>query len=101
MDKRYKPLTAHEQLKLRQELTAAIEAHPQWTFAQVVKHIRKTLRLTIAEMSKAGRVSTQTLKNIEASVHSPTLETVERLLQPFGLRLTVSVKRPAGLPRTL
>jgi len=96
MDRRYKPLSAHEQLKLRQELTAAIEAHPEWTVAQVVRHIRKTLRLTIADMAKVGRISAQTLKNIEASGHSPTLETIERLLQPFGLRLTVSPKRPDG-----
>ena len=96
MDRRYKPLTAHQQLKLRQELTTTIEAHPEWTFAQVVRHIRNTLRLTIADMSKVGRISAQTLKNIEASDHSPKLETAERLLDPFGLRLAVAAKRPGG-----
>lgn len=93
MDRRYKPLTPHEQLKLRQVLSAAIEAHPEWAFAQVVKHIRKTLRLTIADMAKVGCVSGQTLKNVEAAKNSPTLETAERLLRPFGLKLTVTIKQ--------
>lgn len=96
MDRRYKPLTPHEQLKLRQELTATMAAHPEWAFAQVIKHIRKTLRLTILDMAKVGRVSAQTLKNVEAAKNSPTLETAERLLRPFGLRLTVTTKQPSS-----
>ena len=92
MDKRYKPLTPHEQLRLRDELTAQIRAHPEWTFQQVVRHIRKTLHLTVEDMAKVGRLSDQSLRNIEAGRNSPTLETAGRLLQPFGLRLSVTTK---------
>lgn len=93
MDKRYTPLTPHEQLRLREELTATIRGHPEWTFAQTVRHVRKALRLTVADMAKVGRVSEQSLRNIEAGRNSPTLDTAGRLLQPFGLRLSVTTKQ--------
>ena len=90
MDRRYKPLTAHEQLQLRQALSDAIGAQSDMALAQVVRTIRKTLRLTINDMAKVCGVSAQTLKNVEAARNSPTLETAERLLRPFGLRMVVA-----------
>jgi DNA-binding XRE family transcriptional regulator len=92
MDRRRKALTPHEQLKLREQLTSAIRAHPEWPLAQVLREIRKTLHLTIPDMAKVGRVSVPTLKNIESGASSPTLKTAEKLLRPFGLCITVTRK---------
>ncbi len=90
MDRRRKALNPHEQLKLREQLMSAIRAHPEWPFAYVLREIRKTLHLTIPDMAKVGRVSVPTLKNIESGASSPTLQTAEKLLRPFGLRISVS-----------
>lgn len=93
MDKRYKPLTPLEQLHAREALMTTIRAHPEWTFAQAVRHIRKSLRLTVVDMAKVGNLSDQALRNIEAGRNSPTLETASRLLMPFGLRLSVTAQK--------
>lgn len=95
MDKRYKPLTPLEQLHAREQMLAMIQAHPEWTLAQAVRHVRQSLRMTIRDMAKAGNLSDQALRNIEASRNSPTLETAARLLEPFGLRLCVAPKQRA------
>lgn len=92
MDKRYKPLTPLEQLHAREQLLAAIAAHPEWTFAQTLRHVRASLRMTLDDMAKVSKVSRQTLRNIEAETNSPSLETATRLLKPFGLRLCVAAK---------
>lgn len=90
MGKRYKPLTPLEQLHAREQLLAAIAAHPEWTFVQTLRHVRASLRMTLDDMAKVSKVSQQTLRNIEADTHSPSLETATRLLKPFGLRLCVA-----------
>lgn len=93
MDRRYKPLTPVEQLRAREQLMSTIRAHPEWTFAQAVRHIRTSLRLTIVDMAKVGKLSDQAVRNIEAGRNSPTLETATALLKPFGLRLSVTPQR--------
>lgn len=93
MDKRYKPLTPLEQLHAREQMLAMIQAHPEWTLAQAVRHVRQSLRMTIRDMAKAGNLSDQALRNIEASRSSPTLATATRLLLPFGLRLSVTLQK--------
>lgn len=65
-------------------------AHPEWTFAQTLRHVRASLRMTLDDMAKVSKVSRQTLRNIEADTNSPSLETAARLLKPFGLRLCVA-----------
>jgi DNA-binding XRE family transcriptional regulator len=90
MDKRYKPLTPLEQLHAREQMLTTIQAHPEWTFAETVRHVRKSLRMTIKDMAKVGKLSYDALRNIETSKSSPTLETATRLLNPFGLRLCVT-----------
>jgi DNA-binding transcriptional regulator YiaG len=90
MDKRYKPLTPAEQLELREKILATLAEHPEWTVPEVVRYVRTTLRLTTAEMARVGKLSVLTLKNLEAGRSSPTLDTVTRLLRPFGLRVSVT-----------
>ena len=98
MDKRYKPLTPHDQLLLRQEMGETIAAHPEWDLPKMLRHIRRTFRLTLGDVAKVTGVSVQSLKNIEAGKTSPTLATAERLLNPFGYRLAVARRPNPGAP---
>lgn len=89
MDRRRKAMTLEEQRLLRQTLMHAIAAHPEWDVPRLLKEVRTTLHLTLADMAKIGRLSVPALKNIEARRSSPTLGTVDALLRPFGLRVGV------------
>jgi transcriptional regulator with XRE-family HTH domain len=89
MDKRRKSLTPHEQLLLRQAMGALVAEHPEWDVPKMLKEIRKTLHLTAREMARIGRISEPALRNLEARRNSPSLETVDSLLRPLGLKLAV------------
>jgi XRE family transcriptional regulator, regulator of sulfur utilization len=93
MDKRRKSLAPHEQLKLREAMVALVTEHPQWDVSKMLKEIRKSLHLTIHDMARVGRISVPALRNLEAGRSSPTLSTVDSLLRPLGLKLTVT-QRP-------
>jgi DNA-binding transcriptional regulator YiaG len=86
MDKRYTALTPVEQLQVRRELMARLAAAPETPIPQVIRQIRKALRFTIPEYAKICGVSPRTLQDIEREVSSPTLDTVEKLLRPLGMR---------------
>ncbi len=95
MDKRRKPLTPPEQLLLREKMLAMVAEHPEWEVPRMLKEIRKALHLTVAEMARVGRISEPALRNAEAGRSSPSLSTVEGLLRPLGLKLSVvRVPRP-------
>lgn len=89
MDKRFKPLPMAEEVRVRRALLEDIEAHPGRSVPEVVRLVRTTLRLTIAEYAKLCGVSARGLQDIEREVKSPTLDTVAKLLRPLGLRLGV------------
>lgn len=89
MDKRFTPLTPHEQLLKRQQMIDQLSANPAWPIDQVVSFIRAELHLTLPEMAKVCKVSKQTLQNIEQGKGNPTLETIDRILKPFGFRLGI------------
>lgn len=86
MDKRYATLSPAEQNQLRHELIMRLAAAPDMPIPDVIREIRKTLRLTIPEYAKICDVSPRTLQDIERGVSSPTLYTVEKLLKPMGMR---------------
>lgn len=86
MDKRFSSLTPAEQLQIRRDLTERLAAAPETPIPQVIREIRKTLRFTIPEYAKICGVSPRTLQDIERKVSSPTLDTVEKLLRPMGMR---------------
>lgn len=65
MDKRYKNISASEQLDLRREAIEAVLAHPEWSLPQAIRHMRRTMRLTTVEMAKLSGVSHRTLQDIE------------------------------------
>jgi DNA-binding XRE family transcriptional regulator len=89
VDKRFTPLTPHEQLLKRQQMIDQLSANPAWPIDQVVSFIRAELHLTLPEMAKVCKVSKQTLQNIEQGKGNPTLETIDRILKPFGFRLGI------------
>jgi DNA-binding transcriptional regulator YiaG len=86
MDKRYAALTPIEQNQIRKDLMDRLAAAPDTPIPQVIREIRKTLRFTIPEYAKICGVSPRTLQDIERAVSSPTLDTVEKLLRPMGMR---------------
>jgi hypothetical protein len=52
MDKRRKPLTAYEQLELREKLDALIAEHPEYSVPHMLRQARTLLRLTLEEMAQ-------------------------------------------------
>lgn len=95
MDKRFKPLTTIEELDVRRALLDDIDANPGRPIPEVIRLIRTTLRLTIAEYAKLCGVSARGLQDIERGIKSPTLDTVAKLLRPMGLRAGVVTRERA------
>nr|WP_315249388.1 helix-turn-helix transcriptional regulator [uncultured Duganella sp.] len=94
MDKRYSTLSPAEQNQLRHDLLTRLAAAADMPIPDVIREIRKTLRLTIPEYAKICDVSPRTLQDIERGVSSPTLYTVDKLLKPMGMRAG-AVQNPA------
>ncbi len=102
MDKRRKPLTAYEQLELREKLDILIAEHPEYSVPQMLRQVRTLLHLTLEEMAQLAGITVLTLKRIEAESSSPSLRTVEQLLRPLGLKLAIvkrsmSAQKPASM----
>jgi DNA-binding XRE family transcriptional regulator len=89
MDKRYKALSVPEQLALRLQAIEEVLAHPEWTLQQSVRHLKRTLRLTSAELARLAGVSTKTIQDIEQGRSEGTVQTLNRILGVLGLKLGV------------
>jgi DNA-binding transcriptional regulator YiaG len=85
MDKRFTPLTPTEALQARRALADELAADPSMPIPAVIRKIRASLRLTIAEYAKLCGVSARTLQDVEREESSPTLATAEKLLRPMGM----------------
>ena len=94
MDKRYKPLPLAEQLLLRKQVVEDILAHPEWPLPKAIVHMKKTLRLTSAELAKLAGISYRTLQDIEQGRSTGTVQTMNRVLGVLGLRLGVVLMPP-------
>lgn len=92
-DQRFKPLSPIEQQQERMALAAELAADPAMPVPQVIRKIRSTLRLTIAEYARLCGVSARTLQDIERGESSPTLATADKLLKPLGMSVG-AVKKP-------
>lgn len=92
MDKRYKALSPAEAIDARRTLANELAADPTLPIPQVIKKIRNTLRLTIAEYARICGVSARTLQDIERGESSPTLATAEKLLKPMGMVVSAVTK---------
>lgn len=89
MDKRYKPISLSQQMQLRQQAIDDLLAHREWTLRDSVSHLKKTLRLTTADLAKLAGVSYRTVQDIELGRSPGTVQTMNRILGVLGLRLGV------------
>ncbi|MCX2863991.1 hypothetical protein OOZ63_19365 [Paucibacter sp. PLA-PC-4] len=96
MDKRFNTLSISEQLGLRKEAVEDAMAHSKWALAQSIRHLKKTVRLTTAEMAKLSDVSYRTMQDIEQDRSEGTVQTMNRIFGMLGLKLG-SCARGAGL----
>jgi DNA-binding XRE family transcriptional regulator len=90
MDKRFNPLTIVEQLELRQQAVDDVLSHPEWSLPEAVRHLRKTMRLTTAEMAKLSGVAYRTLQDIEQERSEGSVATMNRIFGMVGLKLGVT-----------
>lgn len=90
MDKRYNALSIPEQLELRKKAVEDVLAHPEWSLAQAVRHLKKTMCLTTAEMAKLSGVAYRTMQDIEQERSEGSVQTMSRIFGVLGLKLTVA-----------
>ena len=90
MDKRFQTLSIPEQLELRRRAVADVLAHPEWSLPQAVRHLKKTMRLTTAEMAKLSGVAYRTLQDIEQERSEGSVQTMNRIFGTLGLKLGVA-----------
>lgn len=98
MDKRYSTISLSEQLALRRQAIDDVLAHPEWSLPQAVRHLKKTMRLTTAEMAKISGVAYRTLQDIEQGRSEGSVQTMNRILGMLGLKLGVVPRRPDQPP---
>ncbi len=85
-------MTAIEQMKKRQEVLEMINHNPDWPFYKVARYIRTELHLTLNEMAKITKIAPQTLQKMEQPDSNPTLESMMKLLNTFGLKIMIQSK---------
>lgn len=100
MDKRYKPITLAEQVKMRRQAVDDILSHPEWPLADAVVHIKKTLRLTTADFARMARISFRTMQDIELGRSQGTVKTLNSVLGVLGLRLGITKNEPLRAPQS-
>ena len=94
MDKRYNTMPLPEQLALRRQAVEEVLAHPEWTLRESVRHLKKTMRLTSAEVAKLAGVSTKTIQDIEQGRSDGTVQTMNRIFGMLELKLGVVRQSP-------
>lgn len=98
MDKRFNTLSMSEQLDLRKQAVEDVLAHPEWSLAQSVRHLKKTMRLTTTEMAKLSGVAYRTMQDIEQERSEGTVHTMNQIFGMLGLKLCVGrvAREPQG-----
>lgn len=94
MDKRYNTLSLPEQLMLRKQAIDDVLAHPEWTLQQAVRHLKRSMRLTSAELAKMAGINAKTLMDIEQGRSLGTVQTLNKVLGVLGLKLGVVANAP-------
>ena len=89
MDKRYAALSMGEQLMLRKQAIEDVLEHPEWTLQQSVRHLKRSMRLTSAELAKMAGINARTLLDIEQGRSTGTVQTLNAILGVLGLKLGV------------
>lgn len=95
MDKRYTALTLQQQLELRRQAVDDVLAHPQWSLPYAIRHLKKTMRLTTAELAKLSGVGFRTLQDIEQERSDGSVQTMNRIFAVLGLKLGVVREAPS------
>jgi len=100
MDKRFTTLSVSEQLALRKKAVDDVVAHPEWSLAEAVRHLKKTMRLTTLEMAKLSDISYRTMQDIEQERSEGNVQTMNRIFGMLGLKLSVAriAKEPSPSP---
>ena len=78
-----------EQLELRRQALEDVLAHPEWSLPQAIRHLKKTMRLTTAEMAAMSGVAYRTLQDIEQGRSEGSVQTMNRVFGMLGLKLGV------------
>ncbi|MCS4510515.1 helix-turn-helix domain-containing protein [Xylophilus ampelinus] len=96
MDKRFNALPLAAQLDLRRQAVGDVLAHPEWSLPQAVRHLKKTMRLTTAEMARLSGVGYRTMQDIEQERSDGSVQTMNRIFGMLGLKLGVVRKAPTA-----
>ena len=73
-------------------------SHPEWSLPESMRHLKRTMRLTTAEMAKFSGVAYRTMQDIEQQRSEGSVQTMNRI---FGMPgLTLAVARIARESRT-
>lgn len=89
MDKRFKVQSVLEQMQNRQRVLDTVRQNPDWPFYQIARYLRTELHLTLNEMSTLTKIAPQTLQKLEQPDGNPTLQSMLKLLNTFGLKLCI------------
>jgi len=95
MDKRYNELSMSEQIALRRRAIEETLGHPEWNLSESIRYLKKTMRLTTAELAQMAGVGFRTLQDIEQEVSPGTVQTMNKVLGVLGLKLGVVRARAA------
>lgn len=87
MDKRVKKPVSPEVAAQRRDQFYADIASGALTLPEAVRAMRKISRLTQAEFAKHRDISLQSLKQIEAGSANPTVDTLQKIADIFGLEV--------------
>ena len=90
MDKRYNALPLAEQLELRRQAIEDVLANPDWSLPQAIRHLKKTMRLTTAEMAALSGIAYRTMQDIEQERSEGSVQTMNRIFGMLGLKLGVA-----------
>ena len=89
MDRRRRPLPLAKQLEVRQRAIEEVLAHPEWPAAEAIRHVKKSLGLTSADLARLAHVGFRTVQDIEQGRTLGTVRIVDKILGILGLRLGV------------
>lgn len=89
MDKRYTALTLQQQMELRRKAVEDVLAHQEWSLPEAIGHLKKTMRLTTAELAKLAGVGFRTLQDIEQERSEGSVQTMNCIFGVLGLKLGV------------
>jgi transcriptional regulator with XRE-family HTH domain len=86
VDKRKKPVSRDELRRQRDELYAAI-SRGELTIQEAVKRMRRLARMTQVEFAAHRGLSLKVIKDVERGVGNPTLATLNKIGEIFGLEV--------------